>query len=531
MEYTDEEFEVILEILKGLEIITDNDEINQTEEYEKEKTKLLGNVSQNAPRLEPKILQYIDYRENLTTISNAEILKQKIYEKIAEILTNNQLREIAERKETGVLANILKDFRFQLEQNYAIDTLVITTQEPSFMSKYIAHPNINISEEARLNIWRALEKIKKERNLNEKLEPISDNTESRVLSTKITDEEKLAFSIYEGAQPEKDTGIRLLGRVRDSYRTINVMFFENFESEITRIYNDQKRILPEAILFPEELMETTLNLYSGMYKFGKTAQSSYLGYRVERLESMEEMEREGKTISNFSTSRENYSVNFAKQKMVLMEVYIQPGTPCAVLEDRAVLGDNYMFGDEDEVLVAPGCKFEIIEELPLTEFDESFGDSSAKAKATVVKKAKVKVSSPEKAEELTPEEKEDKTKKTEIYMDCDLREKAYRFLVYLIKQQESGKTKNQMYEEMPYDLVPAYLEWKEAFQTVLRYRMREISLELDKAFEEQRKTQYSPTDIIRLEGQTLESIEEVGLKTIDVEAKESRIESEEQNYD
>ena len=44
---------------------------------------------------------------------------------------------------------------------------------------------------------------------------------------------------------------------------------------------------------------------------------------------------------------------------------------------------------------------------------------------------------------------------------------------------------------------------------------REISLELDKAFEEQRKTQYCPTDIIGIEGQTLEEIVEIGAKTLD----------------
>ena len=331
----------------------------------------------------------------------------------------------------------------------------------------------------------------------------------------ITEQEKAAMQIYGAMEPSKDLYPAMREHLDHAYGLINAVFFDGIETELTRIVDDKKEISAEMIEHSDEMMEMILSLYSAMYKYGKTMDENIKTYRIERKISADEMLRRGELISNTSTALYGYDkISFGKREMQLMEIYIQKYTPCVNYGE--VLGRDYTLSTESEVLLMPGCK---VRKLG----DEKFEETS-KEKDIL----RVWVSPPDMPEPLTEEELKKKEELTKVYLDGEIQEKAMRFILML--RLMCNTTKKDALKKVEQEDLDAYIQWKKAFITVARYRMREIALEIEAALEEQSK--YNPEDVLELAEQGIEMInsETVGevLKTT-VTTEDKEIQTENKN--
>lgn len=312
----------------------------------------------------------------------------------------------------------------------------------------------------------------------------------RVNPLEITENEKKALLTYAGIRP-RNTCFETISKEKESYGMLNSMFFEGIDNELIRMMDDGKHLPIHFIRKPDEMMQVITLLYSAMYKYGKIMSTEKTGYRVERLQSMLEISKRGTTISNFSTSAYKYDRReFDKKEMILLEVHIQPGTPCVDFQ-KVLSYYEYHFYDEAEILVAPFCPVKIEQML----------------KEEGLARYKVTVSTPEKAKPLTSEELEHKGKMTAKYKDKVLQEKAFEVLSKMLDfmYSEYPDYNSQIgKEKLTEEEIKDYTEWKSAFLEVVKYRFREIELEIEAALEAQE--QHKKEDILTLSEQNTAEI-------------------------
>lgn len=287
----------------------------------------------------------------------------------------------------------------------------------------------------------------------------------------ITEDEKIAMMIYGGTTPDSGK-YPIISQQSTAHGIINSIFFEGIDNELIRIIEDQKYLGAGLIQASSQLMEVITDLYSAMYKYGKTIRSEIVSRRVERTYSADKMQEKGETISYNSTTTNYYygTKLFSKKHMTLLEFHIQPGTPC--VDYYRILNSEYEFYTEGEVLVAPFC--------PVTV--EKMKDYQGE------KRLKVTVSAPDKPQPLTQEEKDDKRENTITYLDRNLRVKAERFLekIHRLKMNEEAKSAEEAKSKLSKEEISDYLKWKQAFFTVVKYRFREIALEIEAAIEQRK---------------------------------------------
>ena len=239
-----------------------------------------------------------------------------------------------------------------------------------------------------------------------------------------------------------------------------------------------------AIRDPQELLDVSVNLYSAMYKYGKQAKSTVQTKRVDREASIAPMRQKGEIISNFSTSLQpEFDMLFSKSNMILIETEILPGAVCADFQ-RIFDSVNavYNMNTEEEVLIAPFSPIEI-ESLELSEEEKEMRDIDMNPP---VGKYRVVVKPPEKAQPLTEKEQKHKERMQKIFEDPFIQDQAASFLDTLqaICENNRGISKEQALKYFSQNEIQTYIQWKEAFQSVLRYRTREIALEIERGIEE-----------------------------------------------
>ena len=310
----------------------------------------------------------------------------------------------------------------------------------------------------------------------------------------ITEDEKTAMMIYEGTKP--DTGrYPVVSQQSTAHGIINSIFFEGIDNEIIRVIEDKKYLGEGLVMASDQLMDVITDLYSAMYKYGKTTRSEIVSRRVERTYSSDRMQEKGETISYNSTTTNNYGIKlFDKKDMTLLEFHTQPGTPCINYSD--ILNSEYEYNTEREILVAPFC--------PVTM--EKMNEYEGKPRL------KVTVSAPDKPQPLTQEEKDDKRENTIIYLNMQLRRKAENFIrkLHELKMSEEVFSVEEAKERLTKDEIADYLKWKQAFLTVVKYRFREIALEIEAAIEQQKL--YGISDIKFL---TFKDFGEINKETVE----------------
>ena len=284
--------------------------------------------------------------------------------------------------------------------------------------------------------------------------------------------ERFAIRVYEGVTP----GGGSLGLDLQAYKTINAMNYPGISNELERIFDDRTVINPTAIFQTEELMQRSLDLYSVMYKYGQRMDRDRKAFRVDRASAAQLVYDTGRVVSNFSTSTTGYK-SFSKADIALEEVVIRKGTPCA--DFKEVLGHHdYELATEAEILVAPGAVVTSEQPRPPQSQEElkmknkSFGPASAVYVMTI--------SPPEKPQELTEAEEEDVFKSSQFVFNEDNRKKAAVFIAKLLDLSQQGYSKQDVIQMMDSEDLKAYLDWKEAFQSVYQYRIRQIALKIDR---------------------------------------------------
>ena len=331
-----------------------------------------------------------------------------------------------------------------------------------------------------------------------------------------TQAEKFAIKVYEGVAP----GMGALSGSNTSYMMMNAMMFPGIDNELERLFDDQRSLSPSALYAADELMDTSLDLYSVMYKYGQRMTEDRVGYRVDRASSAKAVYEGGEIISNFSTSTAGYQ-GFSKKDIALVRAVIKKGTPCA--DFKEILGEaDYQLSNEAEILIAPHALVSSkAPRKPITDDEKSMTNYMGEPASAVYE---MEISGPEKAKELTPEEEKDLAEKTSIYMDEGRRDKAARFLTKLGYLKNYGYSKEDVLVAIDPQEMQEYIEWKQAFQTAFRYRARQrmlqIDRDVDRAKQEGKKLFTEPEHVSTKRG--LKSISELGI----LQPKESKLKPE-----
>lgn len=180
-------------------------------------------------------------------------------------------------------------------------------------------------------------------------------------------EERDALRFYEGdIRIRNEKGRITMHKAEDQffgdcevYRTLNALLFSN-------IYNEKERILlenhclneavPENI---EKVIKLYCEIYTAMCKAIPLHDKVERTKRVERIASLEYL-RQGYTMSFTSTSRHSFDSAFAKKNgIILLEFCIPMNVP--YVDFNKILGKEYKFNDELEILLPPFIPISIVE--------------------------------------------------------------------------------------------------------------------------------------------------------------------------
>ena len=298
------------------------------------------------------------------------------------------------------------------------------------------------------------------------------------LSLSYTGREKRAIEVYGGVPDGRDA----LSSMETAYDTLNMLLFPGVGNEKERILREHRVVAVNALREPEELLDYYLAIYSAMYKYGKKTIRDYNTKRVDRSYSLRAMEENGgQTLSYYSTSEvATFLDGFSNKKGIdLVDVTITKGTPC--IEFMDILSDTYLHAHEHEILLPPGIRYTLEEEEltkgDLTHLDMDGNPPNRKVHITTIPKT-------EKAKPLTAEEKEAMAEQEKIFYDENTRELARKYLNMLRAQALDSRLN---YRNIEPGLEHEYIRWKNAFHRLYEYKTREIEVEIDREFEEERE--------------------------------------------
>ena len=484
--YNDEDFNNVLNVLYG-----------NADEKE-----LLNYLSGDTVKKE--FLQASDHYSEMSEDALREILK-KVYMNIAHQMTKSNINTLIHKNEQYDYSQfpvdpMLIESILEQQENYEgglsnseIVDLILLTENAPYIKQCFKSKQFSFSFEDKERLSLAIDRINE---YNASIDQTYTQTNPSQINISVvhadtdgplsfTDEEKYAIKVYEGVSP----GGGPLANSYNSYETMNAMLFPGIINEVTRIFDDRKYLIPDSIRNADELMTLTDNLYSAMYKYGKTMSrdmdenDTVKVLRVDRSASFPLMELRGEILSNFSTTTaSHYKTMFKKAKITLVEANIEPGASC--IDFSAALGNDYQYDSEQEILIAPFSKVEM-QEVELSDSEKRITDLSGNPPE---RKILMTVKSQEKATPLSTEETEDKENLMKVFSDPVKRENAATFLELIHSLHQSGYSKEQvlqMFQTTYVDKFNDYMEWKNAFQTVFRYHTREIALSIDKSIEEQ----------------------------------------------
>lgn len=191
-----------------------------------------------------------------------------------------------------------------------------------------------------------------------------------------------AIRFYQGDIRKRDKDGRILENETNegfygtpsAYRTINCLMYEGIENEEERIKEGNGKLVPNLFLEIEKIVEVYSNIYSAMCKnaFYSEGVKKKIVYRTERRVSVDELKK-GYTISFTSTSKKDKPEGFLLKKsdLTLLNIVFSPKIPH--LDFQKVLGREYLFEQQEEILLPPFLEIGL-EELELTEEEKEYRD-------------------------------------------------------------------------------------------------------------------------------------------------------------
>lgn len=161
--------------------------------------------------------------------------------------------------------------------------------------------------------------------------------------------------------------------IPSAYKTMNCLMFDGIANEKERIAEGTAALNPEVFREIENVVDVFCDIFRAMYKCRNSNRKKVV-YRTERGISVQEMKKQGQTISFTSTSMEdNPKEYFRKKKLLtLLEFIVPPGMPYLDFED--VLGDDYYYADQKEILLPPFLRA-VFYEGKLTAEEEKYRDA------------------------------------------------------------------------------------------------------------------------------------------------------------
>lgn len=140
--------------------------------------------------------------------------------------------------------------------------------------------------------------------------------------------------------------------IPSAYKTMNCLMFDGIDNEKDRISEGSAVLNPQVFQEIERVVDIFCDIFRAMCKCRSRNQKNIV-YRTDRRISVQEMKKLGQTISFTSTSKENHPKEYfcKKKTLMLLEFIIPAGIP--YLDFEEVLGDNYYYADQKEILLPP----------------------------------------------------------------------------------------------------------------------------------------------------------------------------------
>lgn len=161
--------------------------------------------------------------------------------------------------------------------------------------------------------------------------------------------------------------------IPSAYKTMNCLMFDGIANEKERISEGATALNPVVFLEIENVVDVFCDIFRAMFKC-RNKNRKKIVYRTDRGISVQEMKKLEQTISFTSTSKEdNPKEYFCKKKsLTLLEFIVPPGMP--YLDFEEVLGDDYYYADQKEILLPPFLRAAFYEGK-LTAEEETYRDA------------------------------------------------------------------------------------------------------------------------------------------------------------
>ena len=185
-----------------------------------------------------------------------------------------------------------------------------------------------------------------------------------------TNEEIRSLLYYQGAVENialkpNELNLKAFYSVDNAYEAINMLMFDDIESEKVRLYKEKRRISPDILDHVPELLDVYCNIYSAIckYTYQNTNRNAVHTYRDDRNYTYAHMKRYGKNESFLSctlNSQKKENVFQNKENLTFFEFVA--GTDIEYLEMNKVLGKMSAYPGEEEVLFPPFLEVHLKEE-------------------------------------------------------------------------------------------------------------------------------------------------------------------------
>lgn len=280
----------------------------------------------------------------------------------------------------------------------------------------------------------------------------------------ITTKEKDSIRFYQGdvRRREEDGHISDMKEcegfygIHSAYKTLNCLMFPGTENEMERIRENTAKLNPFIIEEAEKSLEVYCDIYRAMCKFAlsQSGGESRRLYRTERGASIKELKK-GNLVSFTSTSVKAITEDFLLKKHGL--AFLEIIMPCTVphLDLQEVLGEEYLFSQQKEMLLPPFLDIEL-QKIKLPEGEKK---DFEKGYETIGEKYLLWV----KEKSHLFQQKNDFDKADGEFLSKKNNKKAAEILDKMNQQKELTD------QEIDY-----YCKWKEGFRCVVLYRFIRI---------------------------------------------------------
>lgn len=197
----------------------------------------------------------------------------------------------------------------------------------------------------------------------------------------ITTEEIISLLFYQGNTSEikcENQEKKSFYDIHNAYEAINMLLFEGTENEDARLLCEQRIINVELLDDIDELLKVYCNLYSAMCKYTNYIKNfdknNLHTYRYDRAQSLTALEQ-GQTPSFFSTSENQETDEYFRQKNGLIIFDIMTTVNTVHINMNQVLGENTKFAEEQEILFPPYLKVSL-EKDKLSEKERGYRDKN-----------------------------------------------------------------------------------------------------------------------------------------------------------